>query len=431
MLVALTGGFYPAISLVSSNVFGLKITSSGLTQFELRELIKFKVINNVVLENVPQVILQSIYSFIIGEFTETVGLAMFASLLSIIASILDFCIKRDHEGMVAVQYYLGIRCVRGSSLLSMKDDADEGDELQHETRPHCRVPDASPAAKSSPKPKKVKAAQITQIPTKMSEGPVNALSNDEKKHFKHNRGRTRALAESVAALYAIPSKSIEIGATVMSQTGAMVHVIHFVYQRDIDLMQSQRDEYDPEILGRLHTERRFASLKCEFTETVRAHFGLSDDFEVEYHDNPGGNRDDMGGIVLSLESNMRRYLENDGNVFTIKRDRLISMTRDLLNETDPDHKAEPVDRKMNVSPGFRRSIEVEMVDLVSAERRESLDSGVSSNDGEQESDDDDGDDLNAEKEERERGRQPEDEPEFEESSHRDDAFDDDKKEFQD
>ena len=46
---------------VSSNIFGVRILSSGLTQFELRKLSNIKVFGTVVLENVPQLMLQLLY----------------------------------------------------------------------------------------------------------------------------------------------------------------------------------------------------------------------------------------------------------------------------------------------------------------------------------------------------------------------------------
>ena len=50
-LVVLTGGAYPALSVVSSNCFGLSMLNCGLTRYELRRLLGRKVITSVLLEN--------------------------------------------------------------------------------------------------------------------------------------------------------------------------------------------------------------------------------------------------------------------------------------------------------------------------------------------------------------------------------------------
>ena len=50
-LVVLTGGAYPALSVVSSNCFGLSILNCGLTRFELRRLLHIKVGTSVLFEN--------------------------------------------------------------------------------------------------------------------------------------------------------------------------------------------------------------------------------------------------------------------------------------------------------------------------------------------------------------------------------------------
>ena len=54
-LVVITGGSHSAMAVVSSNCFGLDLLSSGLTKYEMRKLVRLKIINSVVLENLPQV----------------------------------------------------------------------------------------------------------------------------------------------------------------------------------------------------------------------------------------------------------------------------------------------------------------------------------------------------------------------------------------
>ena len=97
-LVAVTGGAYPALSLVSSNLFGLSILNSGLTRYELRRLAKIKVLYSVLLENVPQCVFQALYAVAIAEtegIPDSVLFAMTASVLSVISSVLSFCIALD------------------------------------------------------------------------------------------------------------------------------------------------------------------------------------------------------------------------------------------------------------------------------------------------------------------------------------------------
>ena len=55
-LVVLTGACYPALLAVSSNVFGLVLFSSGLTFYELKQLVKIKIYSSVLLENVEYIL---------------------------------------------------------------------------------------------------------------------------------------------------------------------------------------------------------------------------------------------------------------------------------------------------------------------------------------------------------------------------------------
>merc|ERR1712048_1040838 len=61
-LVVMTGGVYPALCLISSNIFGLGMLSSGLSKFELRRMRSLKVFGTVVLENLPQLIFQCLFA---------------------------------------------------------------------------------------------------------------------------------------------------------------------------------------------------------------------------------------------------------------------------------------------------------------------------------------------------------------------------------
>ncbi len=47
-------GAYPALSLVSSNILGLAVLNSGLSRFEINQLVKIRVVTTVVTENVPR-----------------------------------------------------------------------------------------------------------------------------------------------------------------------------------------------------------------------------------------------------------------------------------------------------------------------------------------------------------------------------------------
>ena len=119
--MVLSGGCYPALAVVSSNVFGLNLLSSGLTSYELRKMTKIKMFGSVLLENVPQLIFQALYAST-AEFTNTLMFASMASLLSVLAAILSYFIDRDGDDMSieAVQYYLSLECNRtgGSRLES-------------------------------------------------------------------------------------------------------------------------------------------------------------------------------------------------------------------------------------------------------------------------------------------------------------------------
>lgn len=58
----LSGSTYTAMQVIKSKVFGINLVSCGLTQFELKKLFHLKVLNNVFLQEVTQLIFVSLFA---------------------------------------------------------------------------------------------------------------------------------------------------------------------------------------------------------------------------------------------------------------------------------------------------------------------------------------------------------------------------------
>ena len=247
ILVVITGGCYPALALCSSNIFGIRIFSSGLTQYELGKLSKIKVFSTVVIENVPQLIFQALYSVAINEFSDAVGIAFFASILSVTASTLGYLIDRDAADVQAVHYYLSMECQRGTNASST---------------------------------------------TIAKEVPENArgITDQEKENIINNRGRTKALGESLASLFCIPHKNIEIGWTMTTQFGSMTHIVHYVNESDLEMIESEINEGNVLISPKIFVAQLCASLQNEITEIFRNHFELNEEFFVSFRKRTGLNK---------------------------------------------------------------------------------------------------------------------------------------------
>eukprot|EP01084_Bolivina_argentea_P049975 91896_1 len=142
---------------------------------------RIKIIATLLLENVPQLIIQLVYTYRIGDITNSVAMAFLASILSVTATTLNFLIDRDISDNSVVEYYLLIEC----------DDryADiDRTELMDETK-----------------------------------------KNEMKQKLIENKGRTAALAERIAEVFEIPPKSIEVGySQSTSYCGIITHIVHFV-----------------------------------------------------------------------------------------------------------------------------------------------------------------------------------------------------------
>ena len=306
LLVVLTGGCYPALAVVSSNAFGLKLFSCGLTQFELKKLSKIKIIGTIILENVPQLILQLTYSSHIGIITQAVQWAFIASLLSITASTLSYLIDRDGDELRPVQYYLSMQCQRIDDRLEKDVDDHLDTDRALTVRTYGRNLDLQ---------------QLTQTRSLSSEqGRSNHLTKQENFNILRNRGRTQALGHSLAKLFQIQHKNIEIGSTLIHTTGTITHVVHMLYQTEIDIMEEELMKTGDQIKVSPHfyTQQLFESLQIEINDLFRDHFNLSEDFTVTYSDFAGVKSRKMnkaptmtGGESLRVDGKSKLLPKND------------------------------------------------------------------------------------------------------------------------
>eukprot|EP01084_Bolivina_argentea_P029169 54137_1 len=223
VLVCLSGGCYSSLCLVSSAIFGMNIFNSGLTKYELRKCSYIK-LSGTMLENIPQLFLQIMYSTTVKEVTSNTALAFFASSVSVLSTILDYFIQRQHDGLTAVAYYV-------------------------ET--YCHTDDKK----------------------------SNVLTDEEELHILDNKGKTEKLAISLSKAFAIPEKNIEITKNVViAKTGAITYVIHHVSNEDLQDMEEYLNETEQTIMtAKLFVSKLYEALNDDISKVFAEHF------EISYH----------------------------------------------------------------------------------------------------------------------------------------------------
>ena len=296
-LVVLTGGCYPALSLVSSNVFGLKILSSGLTQYELKKLTRIKVFTTVILENVPQLVLQALYAYAIGTISEPLALAFFASLGSVAASTMGYLIDKDGRDLKVVEYYISFEktgkisaasptadggVTRGTTARRLVYDGDDEDEAERRMQTNTMI----------------QTAEGDDALEDKAHGDL--LSPEQKQKVVQNKGKTQALGEAIASVYEVPPKNVEIGHTMLTTKGARTHIVHYISQNDIDIMQKTMVEAQANIhVTPEYIVRELFNFKAkEVTQAFKSHFfsgeaGLGRGFEAVYNDYHGTSNLEM------------------------------------------------------------------------------------------------------------------------------------------
>eukprot|EP01083_Nonionella_stella_P258859 884262_1 len=182
LLVVCTGGCFPALSLVSSRIFGLEAFNCGLTKYELNKLSKIKIRSTITLENGPQLVLQIIYAAYVNSVDGAMIMAFTASLLSVVATLAAYHAQSSSDkskNNTVVQYAL---------YLCFKDS--------------------------------------TQI-----------LKDDESKSLRDRKERKAQLSRSICSLFQFPQGSIEIGFIKIVSDGCVINIVHYVFEEQLKRYQ--------------------------------------------------------------------------------------------------------------------------------------------------------------------------------------------------
>ena len=230
VLVVLCGGCHAALTVVASNIFGLKLFSCGLTKYDMKKLNRIRIIASVLIENIPQLACQALYTIAL-EFaaTQAVWFAFIASSLSIIALTLSYMIERDETDTTVAEYYISLE-----------------------------------------------------------KTPLNAtLTDQEKQALMDNKGRTQALGDNIAEVFGIPHKNIEVGCSMITKYGINMHIVHYVYKDDLEMMEEELLYENAAavivVTAKYYVSQVFASLAFDINEVFYNHFGLGQNFQVIFH----------------------------------------------------------------------------------------------------------------------------------------------------
>jgi len=75
--------------------------------------------------------------------------------------------------------------------------------------------------------------------TPMTPSTSNVMTLEERRNMVHNRGRTYALGQDIAEVFGIPTKNIEVGHSNITKYGIITHIVHYVYDIDLETMEEE------------------------------------------------------------------------------------------------------------------------------------------------------------------------------------------------
>ena len=126
-----------------------------------------------------------------------------------------------------------------------------------------------------------------------------------------NRGRTLSLAIDIAEVFGIPTKNIEIGASMITKYGLMTHVVHFIYEKDLAEMEEELQAISPFnktifVTPRFYVSQLYQACDHEINQVFRAHFELDNDFTVKFT-NSLSKKKDLIKTAIEREKEKKKW----------------------------------------------------------------------------------------------------------------------------
>ena len=234
LLCIVSAGTYPILRLTSSRLFGLDFFDAGLLSSDLHELSKIKIKTTVFMENVPQILIQIVYSYASGSLENVTILAFVASSLSILASVVIYKAQKDQdEEFVTAKYYI-----------------------------------------------------------RFGNYDVNNIEAKQHALIKKHKGYRKHLGDALCKVFNISNKSIEVGYVTPNSNGCVVHIQHSIFKDDLEELkkkmfttQSMNQGFNIQITPQLYTENVYNLHEDEINQVFLQHFGIDGHmFKATYYE---------------------------------------------------------------------------------------------------------------------------------------------------
>lgn len=242
---------------------------------------------------------------------------------------------------MALQYHLRIQCIRGRATPATN-----------------RCLPRAPAASRS--------LNIDDPGSMVPTASVGDITPEERENLALYSGFRQKLSIALAGLWQIHEKAIQIGATVVTKTGATVHVVQLTKMDGINAAAAElfgsaaTSEVDP-----LFVVRRFYEFqKAEVNRMFRRHFHIGSAFEVVFQDLDDSKQSVSRAMHWSRDSDPESHGidgeaqitaalhsfcgDDEGVSFENKRSRIIQM----LNTMDSADKKRPLCPGTSTSDAF-------------------------------------------------------------------------------
>jgi len=286
LLCVVTGGTYPSLAFVSSRIFGLECLNAGFLSSELYKLSKIKIRTTIWMENMPQLVIQILYSYLIGTFEQATILAFVGSLLSIIhAFVVNKAQKNQNEEVNISKYYIGLF----QSHRLRKEIVDK---------------------------------------------------------IKLHKGAKERLSKSLCSSFGVPAQSIEIGFVEEQSNGCLITIQQSVFSKNLQTVD--KNGISITVRSEYYLHQRLLKQKHDVLETLLNHFDIDNkdkSFEIIHYftypelkkdckEKPSvANEGGLNNFDIELEE-MKHQTTGAANVDSDSESLAVEMIPVQINEND-------------------------------------------------------------------------------------------------
>ena len=134
----------------------------------------------------------------------------------------------------------------------------------------------------------------------------STISEEEKKRITTFGGWRQKLSESLTAMWRIEAGDVMVGNTMMTENGADIHFVHVM--RDNTVLRYQSDDSDGEVTTLMIARKLYGDRQSEINSIFRRHFKVGTSFRVQFRARSSADAVAPESVEMAKPSGLRSLI---------------------------------------------------------------------------------------------------------------------------